>query len=108
MAFLFAELIIRFKSQTSDYTPSPSTHDRLTHPLKLSILDQSPISSGKTAHDAVQATIELAQAADRWGYTRYWLAEHHSSNSLADASPEILLAALATQTKNIRIGSGGC
>jgi len=75
--------------------------------LKLSILDQSPISSGKTAHEAVQATIELAKAADTWGYTRYWLAEHHSSNSLADASPEILLAALATQTDNIRIGSGG-
>ncbi|MDA1280929.1 MAG: LLM class flavin-dependent oxidoreductase [Chloroflexi bacterium] len=75
--------------------------------MKLSILDQSPISSGKTAHDAVQATIELAEAADQWGYTRYWLAEHHSSNSLADASPEILLAALATRTKNIRIGSGG-
>ena len=76
-------------------------------PVKLSILDQSPISSGRTAHDAVQATINLAKKADEWGYTRYWLAEHHSSNSLADASPEILLAALATQTENIRIGSGG-
>lgn len=76
-------------------------------PLKLSILDQSPISSGKTAHDAIQATINLAKKADDWGYTRYWLAEHHNSNSLANASPEILLAALATQTENIRIGSGG-
>jgi luciferase family oxidoreductase group 1 len=75
--------------------------------LKLSILDQSPISAGKTAHEAVQATLDLAEAADKWGYTRYWLAEHHSSGTLADASPEILLAAMSSRTKNIRIGSGG-
>ena len=75
--------------------------------MKLSILDQSPISVGKTAHEAVRATLDLAEAADKWGYTRYWLAEHHSSGTLADASPEILLAALSLRTKNIRIGSGG-
>ena len=51
--------------------------------------------------------MDLAVAADKWGYTRYWLAEHHSSGTLADASPEILLAAISSQTKNIRIGSGG-
>ena len=75
--------------------------------MKLSILDQSPISVGKTAHEAIQATLDLAEAADDWGYTRYWLAEHHSSGTLADASPEILLAAMSSRTKNIRIGSGG-
>ena len=75
--------------------------------MKLSILDQSPISVGKTAHEAVQATLDLAAAADGWGYTRYWLAEHHSSGTLADASPEILLAAVGSRTRNIRIGSGG-
>ncbi len=75
--------------------------------MKLSILDQSPISVGKTAHEAVQATLDLAVAADKWGYTRYWLAEHHSSGTLADASPEILLAAMSSRTNNIRIGSGG-
>lgn len=75
--------------------------------MKLSVLDQSPISSGKSAHEAVQATLDLAEAADRWGYTRYWLAEHHSSGTLADASPEILLAGLSSRTKDIRIGSGG-
>ena len=75
--------------------------------MKLSVLDQSPISVGKTAHEAVQATLDLACAADRWGYTRYWLAEHHSSGTLADASPEILLAAMTARTKNIRIGTGG-
>ncbi len=75
--------------------------------MKLSILDQSPIGVGKTPHEAIEATLELAEAADRWGYTRYWLAEHHSSGTLADASPEILLAAMSGRTKNIRIGSGG-
>ena len=75
--------------------------------MKLSILDQSPISVGKTAHEAVQATLDLAEAADKRGYTRYWLAEHHSSGTLADASPEILLAAMSARTENIRIGSGG-
>jgi luciferase family oxidoreductase group 1 len=75
--------------------------------LKLSILDQSPISVGKTPHEAVEATLELAEAAEKWGYTRYWLAEHHSSGTLADASPEILLAAMSARTKSIRIGSGG-
>jgi len=55
----------------------------------------------------VQATLDLAESADKWGYTRYWLAEHHSSGTLADASPEILLAAMSTRTKGIRIGSGG-
>ena len=75
--------------------------------MKLSILDQSPISVGKTAHEAVQATLDLAEKADKWGYTRYWLAEHHSSDTLADASPEILLAAISARTDNIRIGSGG-
>jgi luciferase family oxidoreductase group 1 len=75
--------------------------------LKLSVLDQSPISVGKTAHEAVQATLDLAELADRLGYTRYWLAEHHSSGTLADASPEILLAAMSIRTNNIRIGSGG-
>lgn len=75
--------------------------------MKLSVLDQSPISVGKTAHEAVQATLDLAVAAEKWGYTRYWLAEHHSSNTLADASPEILLAAMSEKTNSIRIGSGG-
>ena len=75
--------------------------------MKLSILDQSPIAVGKTAHEAVQATLDLAEAADKWGYTRYWLAEHHSSRTLADASPEILLAAMSSRTNKIQLGSGG-
>jgi luciferase family oxidoreductase group 1 len=73
----------------------------------LSVLDQSPIRSGATPADAVRETLELAQAADRLGYHRYWLAEHHSSDGLAGASPEILIGQVAARTSRLRVGSGG-
>ena len=63
--------------------------------MKLSVLDQSPIIAGRTAADAIAATLELAQAAETLGYQRYWLAEHHGLLSLADPCPEILLARIA-------------
>jgi luciferase family oxidoreductase group 1 len=74
---------------------------------KLSILDQSPIISGHSARDAIAATLDLAQAADALGYERYWLAEHHGLNALADPCPEILLARIGSLTKRIRFGTGG-
>ena len=73
----------------------------------LSVLDQSPIRAGFTPTDAVQETIELARLADRLGYHRYWLAEHHSSDGLAGAAPEVLIARLAAETTRTRVGSGG-
>jgi luciferase family oxidoreductase group 1 len=75
--------------------------------MRLSVLDQSPVLSGRTAADALQATIDLARLADRLGYTRYWLAEHHNSPTLADASPEVLIPVVAGNTSRIRVGSGG-
>lgn len=75
--------------------------------LKLSVLDQSPVRSGATPADAVNETVQLAQAADRLGFERYWLAEHHASDGLAGASPEILIGRVAGATKHIRVGSGG-
>ena len=73
----------------------------------LSVLDQSPIRSGGTAADAIHETLELAQAADRLGYHRYWLAEHHSTGGLAGSSPEILIGQVAAHTSRIRVGAGG-
>jgi luciferase family oxidoreductase group 1 len=73
----------------------------------LSVLDQSPIRKGGTASAALAETLELAQRAEAWGYHRYWLAEHHSSNTLASATPEILIAEIANRTRRIRVGSGG-
>ena len=73
----------------------------------LSVLDQSPVRSGGTAADAFNETIALAQAAERWGYHRYWLAEHHATEGLAGAAPEVLIARVAAATSAMRVGSGG-
>ncbi|MFC5701224.1 LLM class flavin-dependent oxidoreductase [Cohnella faecalis] len=75
--------------------------------LKLGVLDQSPIGRGETAATALQHTLALARAAERWGYSRFWVSEHHDSKSLAGSSPEVLLAAIGAHTSRIRIGSGG-
>lgn len=75
--------------------------------IALGVLDQSPIRSGATAADAIRETVELAIAADRFGFHRYWLAEHHSSRGLAGTAPEILIARIAAATKSMRVGSGG-
>ncbi len=76
-------------------------------PLRLSVLDQSPIRKGGTPAEAVRDTLELAQLCDRLGYTRYWLAEHHSSEALAGSTPEVLITRVAGLTERMRIGSGG-
>ena len=75
--------------------------------IKLSVLDQSPVSDGYTPADALRNTIELARLADRLGYERYWIAEHHAIVTLASPAPEILIARVGGETSGIRIGSGG-
>ncbi len=75
--------------------------------MKLSVPDQSPIISGHTAAQAVAETIKLAQAVEELGYYRYWLAEHHALQALADPCPEILVTAVASATSKIRVGTGG-
>lgn len=75
--------------------------------LKLSVLDQTPIRRGSNAREALQESIQLAKHTDRLGYTRYWLSEHHNIATLAGAAPEVLIARLAGETKNLRFGSGG-
>jgi len=73
----------------------------------LSILDLAPISSASTSAQALHNSIELAQLADRLGYTRYWLAEHHNIPSIAISVPEIMIGIVARETTQIRVGSGG-
>ena len=75
--------------------------------IQLSVLDQTPIRNGSNAPAALQESIRLARLADRLGYTRYWLSEHHNTTTLAGAAPEILIARLAAETRHIRLGSGG-
>ena len=76
-------------------------------PFRLSVLDQSPVSEGSSGSQALQNTIDLARLADRLGYHRYWVAEHHGGPMLAGPSPEVLIGPIAAATSHIRVGSGG-
>jgi luciferase family oxidoreductase group 1 len=75
--------------------------------VRISVLDQSPISEGSSGPQALRNTIELAQLTDRLGYHRYWVAEHHGGAMLAGPSPEVLIGPIAAATERIRVGSGG-
>ncbi len=75
--------------------------------LRLSVLDQAPVREGGTPAQALREAVLLAQEAERLGYTRFWLAEHHASDGLACAAPEVVIPAVAAQTSDIRVGSGG-
>lgn len=75
--------------------------------LSLGVVDQSPIRQGGTAQDALRETVQLAQAAEVFGYQRYWVAEHHNSGGFAGTAPEILIGQIASQTSKITVGSGG-
>lgn len=75
--------------------------------MRLSVLDQIPIRAEGTAAQAIEQTFELAALADRLGYERYWLAEHHNTTSLACPAPEVVIPQVAARTQRIRVGSGG-
>ena len=75
--------------------------------LRVGVLDQSPIVEGGDANQAFLNSVQLAQAAERLGYHRYWVAEHHGSESFAGSAPEILIGHIAARTTRIRVGSGG-
>ncbi|RKN84442.1 LLM class flavin-dependent oxidoreductase [Paenibacillus ginsengarvi] len=74
--------------------------------LRLGILDLVPIIGGAGAAEAIGHTVRLAQTAERLGFTRYWVAEHHDMPAIASSSPEVLLAHIGAKTESIRIGSG--
>ena len=75
--------------------------------MKISVLDQSPASQGKSQHLAIQESLALARHCDQLGYYRYWVSEHHNSDSIVGTAPEVLMAAIAATTARIRIGSAG-
>ena len=75
--------------------------------MRLSVLDLVPVRTDQTTADALAATVRLAQTADRLGFTRYWVAEHHNMPSVGATSPPVLIAYLAAQTTQLRLGSGG-
>ena len=73
----------------------------------FSVLDLSPIAQGRTAADSFKSTLDLAQHAERWGFRRFWLAEHHGMPGIASAATSILIAHVAAGTSSIRVGAGG-
>ena len=75
--------------------------------IPLSVLDVAPVARHMTVADALQRSLEVAQAAERLGYHRFWVAEHHNMPSVASSAPAVLLAHAAMVTSTIRIGSGG-
>ncbi|WP_158931938.1 LLM class flavin-dependent oxidoreductase [Acidisphaera sp. S103] len=75
--------------------------------LRLSVLDQSTIVTGRSPDESIRESIALAQHCEALGYARYWCAEHHNSDSQAGTAPEILIAAIAATTQRIRVGSAG-
>jgi hypothetical protein len=79
----------------------------MANPIPYSILDISPIPEGFTAGDALRNSLDVAQHAEKWGYTRYWVAEHHNMTGNASSATSVLVGYLAGGTKTIRVGSGG-
>ncbi|GEL06649.1 LLM class flavin-dependent oxidoreductase [Salisediminibacterium halotolerans] len=75
--------------------------------MKLSVLDQAPVTKGNHPPDAVTKAEELALLTDQLGYDRMWMAEHHGTHAFASSAPEITAAHLAAKTEQIRIGTGG-
>lgn len=75
--------------------------------MRLSVLEHSHISEGRTVKETLDETVALAQETEKMGYYRFWVSEHHASEALASSSPEVLIAHIAAHTHSIRIGSGG-
>jgi luciferase family oxidoreductase group 1 len=73
----------------------------------LSILDLAPIVQGSTPAEALRSASDIAQHADRWGYNRYWLAEHHNMTGIASAATSVVIGHIAANTSRIRVGAGG-
>ena len=75
--------------------------------IPFSVLDLSPIAEGSDAARALRNTLDLAQHAERWGYRRYWLAEHHNMPGIASAATAVVIGHVAGGTATIRVGAGG-
>ena len=73
----------------------------------FSILDLAPVPQGSTPADALRNSLDLAQQAEKWGFERYWLAEHHNMGGIGSAATSVLIGHIAGATQTIRVGSGG-
>ena len=79
----------------------------MTRSIPLSVLDLAMVRHNASSHDALEETAKVAMAADRLGYTRFWVAEHHNMPTVASTSPAVLISHLGARTQQLRLGSGG-
>jgi luciferase family oxidoreductase group 1 len=79
----------------------------MPHMIPFSILDLAPITEGSTAAESFRNSLDLAQHGERWGYNRFWLAEHHGMPGIASAATSVLMCYVANGTSTIRVGAGG-
>jgi len=75
--------------------------------MRLTVLEQSPAAAGRSHTETIQQTLDLAERCEGLGYERFWVAEHHNSESIVGTAPEIMVAAVAARTRTIRVGSAG-
>src|SRR5256885_10347285 len=75
--------------------------------IPLSVLDLSPVTTGNSGPQALRNSIDLGRLADRLGFTRYWVAEHHNMPNIASSAPDIMIGQIAAATERLRVGSGG-
>src|SRR6187549_420866 len=75
--------------------------------VPVSVLDLSPVTTGSSGPQALRNSLDLARHADRLGFTRYWVAEHHSMPNIASSAPDIMIGQIAAATEHLRVGSGG-
>src|SRR4051812_21917742 len=97
------------RSDPGSPAPRPELGSTKTEsaPLPLSVLELATVGSGQSSAEALAATTRVAEAADRLGYSRIWVAEHHNMPAVASTSPPVLIAHLAAATDRIKVGSGG-
>ena len=86
---------------------SGTTETKTLHDIKFSVLDLAPVNEGSTPADAFRNSLDLAQHAEKWGFNRYWVAEHHNMPGIASSATSVVIGYLAAGTKTIRLGSGG-
>lgn len=91
----------------SNGKPASRNAQRHNPMTKLAVLDLAPVTQGSTPRDALHNSLDLAQHAERWGYGRYWLAEHHNMKGIASAATSVVIGYIAQGTSTIRVGAGG-
>lgn len=99
--------MLYFRTEGEPAMVKGSSTVKQIHEIPVSILDLAPIVVGGTAAESFKNTLDLARHAEKWGYHRYWLAEHHNMTGIASSATSVVIGHVAAGTEKIRVGSGG-